>query len=79
MSKLMRHFKWFALTLILIFLIFGYVAFPTIHPQLGYAAGAQTSESVAASPAQLVAIRNAQQLLLLQPLEQWVYLPLATR
>jgi hypothetical protein len=75
----MRHYKWVVLALLVILLIFGYMAFPAIHMQLGYAAGANAQLPNAASPAQMAAIQGAQQLLLLMPEQQRVYLPIATR
>jgi biopolymer transport protein ExbD len=75
----MRRYNSIVLVILVILLIFAYVAYPKIHAQLGLAAGTSAQDLNAASPAQLVAIQGAQQLLLLQPLQSKVYLPIITR
>jgi len=75
----MRHYKWIAIAILVILLIFGSVSYPKIHTQLGLAAGSSAQNINAASPAQLAAIQGAQQLLLLQTIQPRVYLPFITR
>jgi hypothetical protein len=75
----MRQYNKIAIAILVVLLVFGFVAYPKIHTQLGLAAGTSAQDLNAASSAQLVAIQGAQQLLLLQPLQSWEYLPIITK
>jgi hypothetical protein len=75
----MRHYNKIAIAILVVLLVFGFVAYPKIHTQLGLAADTSAQDLNAASSAQLVAIQGAQQLLLLQPLQSWEYLPIITK
>ena len=78
MKTFKHHLVWIGLIVLIVLIAF--TAFQTMETPWDNSASASSPELTAATPSQLAAIQGAQQLLLLQPINNpTIYLPMITR